>query len=169
MKRTLPVAGGGRPSYYQRWEFGSKKSVQANLIKRTLGAPWQLSRLRIWHCHCCGMGLIPGLGTSTWAQPERQRQQQQNKQRNSLLSSSYFYTTTTCSPNPFVLATLHKIVWLLFVCLFVFIFVFCLKSIRVSCSGCLLWPFIFLFRLPCTCKNSIIFACFSPLNLSLSG
>ena len=23
------------------------------------------SRLKIWHCHCCGKGLIPGLGTST--------------------------------------------------------------------------------------------------------
>ena len=35
------------------------------------GVPWWLSGLRIWHCHCsslgycCGVGLIPGLRTST--------------------------------------------------------------------------------------------------------
>ena len=23
--------------------------------------------LRIWHCHCCGSGLIPGPGISTYA------------------------------------------------------------------------------------------------------
>uniref|UniRef100_A0A8D1NRS6 Epidermal growth factor receptor pathway substrate 15 n=1 Tax=Sus scrofa TaxID=9823 RepID=A0A8D1NRS6_PIG len=38
--------------------------------KTKLGVPWWLSRLRIWHCHCggsshcCGVGLIPGPGTS---------------------------------------------------------------------------------------------------------
>ena len=25
-----------------------------------MGVPWWLSKLRIWHCHCCGTGLIPG-------------------------------------------------------------------------------------------------------------
>ena len=25
--------------------------------------PWQSRRLRIWHCHCCGMGSVPGQGT----------------------------------------------------------------------------------------------------------
>ena len=29
------------------------------------GVPWCLSRLRICHCHCCGAGSVPGLGTST--------------------------------------------------------------------------------------------------------
>ena len=29
------------------------------------GVPWWLSGLRIRYCHCCGTGLIPGLGTST--------------------------------------------------------------------------------------------------------
>ena len=29
------------------------------------GVPWWLSRIRIWCCHCCGMSLIPVLGTST--------------------------------------------------------------------------------------------------------
>ena len=35
------------------------------------GVPWWLSRLRIWHCHCyglghfCGEGLMSGPGTST--------------------------------------------------------------------------------------------------------
>ena len=26
------------------------------------GVSWWLSRLRIWHCHCCGVGSIPGPG-----------------------------------------------------------------------------------------------------------
>ena len=28
-----------------------------------MGVLWRLSGLRIQHCHCCGMGSIPGLGT----------------------------------------------------------------------------------------------------------
>ena len=28
------------------------------------GVPRWLSGLRIWHCHCCGLGVLPGLGTS---------------------------------------------------------------------------------------------------------
>ena len=34
------------------------------LVKNLYRGPWWLSRLRIRHCHCCGRGLIPGLGTS---------------------------------------------------------------------------------------------------------
>ena len=33
------------------------------LIDCHAGVPWWLSRLRTWHCHCCGGGLISGLGT----------------------------------------------------------------------------------------------------------
>ena len=33
-------------------------------IKDNQGVSWWCSRLRIWHCHSCGVGLIPGLGTS---------------------------------------------------------------------------------------------------------
>ena len=32
--------------------------------KLSCGVPWWVSRLRIQHCHCCGMGSVPGLGTS---------------------------------------------------------------------------------------------------------
>jgi len=28
------------------------------------GVPWWPSRLKIWCYHCCGVGLIPGPGTS---------------------------------------------------------------------------------------------------------
>ena len=38
------------------------------------GVPSWLVRLRIQHCHCCGTGLIPGLGTSAC---------QEKKKRNS--------------------------------------------------------------------------------------
>ena len=33
---------------------------------RGLGSwvPWWCSRVRIWHCYCCGVGSIPGPGTS---------------------------------------------------------------------------------------------------------
>ena len=30
-----------------------------------LRVPWWLSRLRVWHCQCCGVGLIPGPGIPT--------------------------------------------------------------------------------------------------------
>ena len=39
-------------------------------IKFSVGVPWWLSGLRIWHCHCCGSGYccgsgsVPGLGIS---------------------------------------------------------------------------------------------------------
>ena len=41
---------------------GSKNDKKKK--KATFGVPWWLSRLRIWHYHCCGMGLIPGQETS---------------------------------------------------------------------------------------------------------
>ena len=27
-----------------------------------MGVPWWLSRLRIWHCQCCGLGRCCGVG-----------------------------------------------------------------------------------------------------------
>ena len=36
--------------------------TESIVITQTLGVPWWLSRLRIWHCHCCSIGLT---GTST--------------------------------------------------------------------------------------------------------
>ena len=50
-------------------ETSSKTMGYANL-KRIPRVPWWLSGLKIWCCHycgcgyCCGMGSIPGLGTS---------------------------------------------------------------------------------------------------------
>ena len=44
----------------------------ALLLKKSIGVPWGLSRLTIWHCHCsgsgysCGTCLIPGPGTSAY-------------------------------------------------------------------------------------------------------
>ena len=35
------------------------------------GVPWWLSRLRTWCCHCCGMGLITGLGISACCRHDR--------------------------------------------------------------------------------------------------
>ena len=37
------------------------------LLKREKkGVPWWHSGLRIWHCHCCDIGSIPGPGNSAW-------------------------------------------------------------------------------------------------------
>ena len=68
-----------------------------------------------------------------------------------LLTSSLF---TTHSPNSFVLSILHK----------------CIVSLSKKYKNLLLWSFLQGFRLswrlPWTCKNSIKFVCFSPINLS---
>ena len=51
-------------------DTSSLTSVSLGLRVNTLGVPRWLSGLRIWHCHCCGLGhccgsgLIPGLETS---------------------------------------------------------------------------------------------------------
>ena len=70
-----------------------------------------------------------------------------------LVSSSPF---TTPRPNPSVLAVLHK----------------CIVSLSNRYKNFLLWSLlqdlILLWRLPCTCKNSVHFVCFSPVTLSLS-
>ena len=39
-------------------------SLLSVINKTLLGVPWWLSGLRIWHCHCCGPGLMPGPGPS---------------------------------------------------------------------------------------------------------
>ena len=39
-----------------------------------MGVPWWSSRLRIQRCHCCGVGLIPGLGTSVSCRPGPQKE-----------------------------------------------------------------------------------------------
>ena len=31
------------------------------ILKMMLGVPWWSRGLRVWHCHCCGAGSIPGL------------------------------------------------------------------------------------------------------------
>ena len=54
----------------QGYEEGAERSWQTTHNKKSPGVPLWLRRLKIWHCHCCGLGhghgtgLIPGLGTS---------------------------------------------------------------------------------------------------------
>ena len=38
--------------------------IEKMTLKNRWGTPWWCSRLRIWYCHCSGMDLITGLGTS---------------------------------------------------------------------------------------------------------
>ena len=51
----------------QTLDFGAAKvaGVRVSVLVRreTCGVPWWLCRLMICHCHCCGSGSIPGLGT----------------------------------------------------------------------------------------------------------
>ena len=42
-----------------------------------LGIPWWLSRLRSQPCHCCGMGSIPGLGTSAFKKKKRKKERKE--------------------------------------------------------------------------------------------
>ena len=43
----------------------SRSIIHFRIIQCVEVLLWQ-SGLRIWHCQCCGLGLIPGLGTSTY-------------------------------------------------------------------------------------------------------
>ena len=60
-RQALGWAAGTRPS---AWCPGPARSQSHKLgiicvglpdkIQHARGVPWRLSRLRIWHCHCCG-------------------------------------------------------------------------------------------------------------------
>ena len=43
------------------------------------GVLWWLSRLRIWHCHCCGLSLVPGPGTSVCRDVAKERKKKHIK------------------------------------------------------------------------------------------
>ena len=43
--------------------FSPQPFHSASHIRNT-NVPWWLSGLRIWRCHCCGSGSIPGSGTA---------------------------------------------------------------------------------------------------------
>ena len=57
-----------------------------------IGVPWWLSRLRIWHCHCCdsrhccGLSLTPGPGNfSMLRERPKTKKKTQNKTKHSVL------------------------------------------------------------------------------------
>ena len=59
---------------------GKERNIQDLWRKKfTGGAPLWFSGLRIQHCYCSGLGLIPGLGTST-GQEHSKHKTKQNKQ-----------------------------------------------------------------------------------------
>ena len=49
-----------------------RKILMNLIVLKIKSIPWWPSGLRIWHCHCCGLGhcygtsSIPGPGTSTF-------------------------------------------------------------------------------------------------------
>ena len=71
--------------YFLLW-FTIVTADKSVMQKIKPGVPWWLSGLRIWHCPCCGAGLIPGPGTSTQCrggpkQTNKQASKQTNKQK----------------------------------------------------------------------------------------
>ena len=73
----------------EKWERNQKKGIIAKpvrtmvvgipnvgksaFINKIAGIrfPWWHSGLRIWCCHCCGLGSTPGLGTGLWVEPKK--------------------------------------------------------------------------------------------------
>ena len=56
--------------------------VIISIKKWTVGVPWWLSRWRIWHCHCCIAGLIPGLGTPAYCRcSQKERKEGKRKKK----------------------------------------------------------------------------------------
>ena len=47
-----------------------KKKKKKNNKKQKKEVPWCLNGLRLWRCPCCGVGLIPGPGTSMAEGPQ---------------------------------------------------------------------------------------------------
>ena len=45
------------------------------------GVPWWLSGLRIWRCHCCGTGSIPGSRTSHAASTSKKEGKKERKKK----------------------------------------------------------------------------------------
>lgn len=59
------------------------------------GVPWWFSRIKIWCCHCCSSGFIPGPGTHTcqgcsW----KKKKPEKTVVLKSLLSFCYFWFIT---------------------------------------------------------------------------
>ena len=50
------------------------------MIKTAKRAPWWLSRLRIWHCHCYGTSLISGLGTSAYHRRTKKKKKKKKRE-----------------------------------------------------------------------------------------
>ena len=58
-----------------------------SLIKNIrTGVLWWLSGLRIWHCHCCGSGLIPDPGSCSCTAKRKKKKKEHQKY---ISSSSY--------------------------------------------------------------------------------
>ena len=76
-------------------QLGPKWSERWSLFKEgEIGVSWWLSVLRIWHCHRCGLGLIPGL---FWAWPKTNKQTNE-KPKKPLRVMEIFQTNSSFSP-----------------------------------------------------------------------
>ena len=65
--------------YSQSWEAYCILLNKSELL-------WVLcwsNRLRIWHCHCCGTGSFPGLGTSTRHESSQKKKKKKKKKKKS--------------------------------------------------------------------------------------
>ena len=79
------LAVGGGVSYSQ-WR-----------VQEKLGVPWWLNGLRIWHCRCCGVGLIPGPGIFMCRRCKKKKKRKKERKKStefleiwfSLISSNF--------------------------------------------------------------------------------
>ena len=55
--------------------------TKQNKKSKTLGVPWWPSRLKIWFCHCCGSGSIPGPGTSACQEKPKMRRKKKRRRK----------------------------------------------------------------------------------------
>ena len=73
------------------FHFGSEEESNVSLKEALIGVPWWLSRLRIWHRHCCGSDCICGVAQELpygmgMAKKKRRRRQKEDFQH--ILSST---------------------------------------------------------------------------------
>ena len=100
------------------------------------GILWWFSGLRIWRCHCCGSnyccgtGLIPGLGTSTYCGCSHKKKKKLRKKKKELSSSNYIPLPLN---NLLLTPASMKLSWV-FQAKFIFLISGCLLVLKFFCN-----------------------------------
>ena len=70
--------------------FLALPTAESSILENLHGVPQWLSGLRIQCCHCCGAGLIPGLGTSASCGCRQKKKKKKVKKKQKINSSCDF-------------------------------------------------------------------------------